>query len=161
MRQLVAKFPTYAVVSIWWPYLQLMQFTESISGSIVPPLAMFYWQCHQHIIIDWCWFLLTDSYWYPNPSRNFYTGLGPMPELLTYISSGWSDHGLGFILLKQVWLNWKNCFRAQTGVKFVDEIRFQFWIQLNDPFHNNSQSSQAQKDRTRIARLSLQLPLAE
>ena len=38
---LMAKFSTNASGVIWWPNLQLMQITESISGSVVP-LAMFY-----------------------------------------------------------------------------------------------------------------------
>ena len=37
---MAAKFATNASGAIWWPNLQLMQVTESISGSVVP-LAMF------------------------------------------------------------------------------------------------------------------------
>ena len=37
----MAKFVTNVSGAIWWPYLQLMQVTESISGSVVP-LAMFF-----------------------------------------------------------------------------------------------------------------------
>ena len=38
---MVVKFETDTNGAIWWPNLQLMRVTESISGSVVP-LAMFY-----------------------------------------------------------------------------------------------------------------------
>ena len=38
---MVVKVETDTNGAIWWPNLQLMRVTESISGSVVP-LAMFY-----------------------------------------------------------------------------------------------------------------------
>ena len=40
IQVVLAKFAINASGTIWWPNLQLMQVTESISGSVVP-LAMF------------------------------------------------------------------------------------------------------------------------